>query len=100
MNKAFYQTIAARLESQAAQDDTFREKFSARMMTDKNSITQCCSYIIQQVKNSKRTETIELSLKSRKILQCRAKNNGISARHEDILSLMEQNIQKYCNAVV
>ena len=50
--------------------------------------------------NGKRTETIELNLKSRKILQCRAKCNGVSARHEDILSLMEQNIQKYCNAVV
>lgn len=50
--------------------------------------------------NGKRTETIELNLKSRKILQCRAKSNGVSAYHEDILSLMEQNIQKYCNAVV
>ena len=55
MDKAFYQVIAARLESQAAQDEAFREKFSARMMADKNSITQCCSYIIQQVKNSRRT---------------------------------------------
>lgn len=55
MDKAFYQAIAARLERQAAQDETFREKFSARMMADKNSITQCCSYIIQQVKNSRRT---------------------------------------------
>lgn len=55
MDKGFYEAIAARLENQAAHDEGFQKKFSARMMADKNSITQCCSYIIQQVKNSRRT---------------------------------------------
>lgn len=50
--------------------------------------------------NGKRTETIELELKLGKILQCRAKCNGVSDRHEDILSLMTENIHKFCSAVV
>lgn len=55
MDKGFYDAIALRLEAQANQDDSFREKFSAKMMEDKNSITQCCSWIIKQVQQSKRT---------------------------------------------
>ena len=55
MDTAFYEAIAVKLQSLAAHDEAFREKFSARMLADKNSITQCCSYIIQEVKKSKRT---------------------------------------------
>lgn len=45
--------------------------------------------------DGKRTETIELNLKSRKIVQCRGKNNLPSAHHAEIMKLMKDNIQKY-----
>ena len=46
-----------------------------------------------------RTETIELNLKTKMIIQCRGKDNGMSKYHEEIMSLMKNNIQKYCRVI-
>lgn len=47
----------------------------------------------------KRTETIELDLKSGKIIQCRGKFNKNSPFHKEIYDLMEKNISKYIKAI-
>ena len=55
MDKGFHDAIKAYLEKQASEDKAFQQKYVERMMSDKNSIIQCCSYIIKQVRESKRT---------------------------------------------
>ena len=47
--------------------------------------------------NGKRMETIELNMKSGKIIQCRGKYNKNSKYHQSIYKLMEQNINKFIN---
>lgn len=47
--------------------------------------------------DGQRTETIELSLKNGAILQCRGKFNKNSSHHDDIVSLMQSNVQKFIN---
>lgn len=46
----FQNAIRQHLEQRAQEDAQFASKFNARMEADKNSIIQCCSYIIQEVK--------------------------------------------------
>lgn len=52
--KHFVKVIEQHLKGVAAEDKVFAEKLAARMSEDKNCMTQCCSYIINQVKNSGR----------------------------------------------
>lgn len=54
MSNDFNNAIRRHLEQRAQEDALFAEKFNARMAADKNSILQCCSYIIQEVKKMKR----------------------------------------------
>lgn len=54
MSNDFHNAIRRHLEQRASEDAAFAEKFNARMEADKNSVIQCCSYIIQQVKKMKR----------------------------------------------
>lgn len=54
MSNDFHNAIRRHLEQRASEDAAFAEKFNARMEADKNSIIQCCSYIIQEVKKMKR----------------------------------------------
>lgn len=49
MSNDFHNAIRRHLEQRASEDAAFAEKFNARMEADKNSIIQCCSYIIQEV---------------------------------------------------
>lgn len=53
------------------------------------------SLIISARVAGKRTETIELDIKSGKIIQCRGKFNKNSNHHQKIYSLMERNINKF-----
>ena len=46
----FQNAIRTHLEKRAQEDSQFAEKYRAKMEADKNSIIQCCSYIIQEVK--------------------------------------------------
>ena len=50
----FQNAIRAHLEKRAQEDSQFAEKYRAKMEADKNSIIQCCSYIIQEVKRMRR----------------------------------------------
>lgn len=50
----FTQVIEDHLKAFAKEDPAFAEKFSAKMKSDKNSINQCCAYIISEVRKSKR----------------------------------------------
>lgn len=54
MNNEFIKVIEDHLKCFAAEDAHFAEKFNDRMASDKNSIIQCCSYIISEVKKSGR----------------------------------------------
>lgn len=45
----FQNAIRTHLEKRAQEDSQFAEKYRAKMEADKNSIIQCCSYIIQEV---------------------------------------------------
>mgnify|MGYP003429400810 FL=1 len=54
MSNDFHNAIRRHLEQRASEDAAFAEKFNARMEADKNSIIQCCSYIIQEVKRMRR----------------------------------------------
>lgn len=54
MSNDFHNAIRRYLEQRASEDAAFAEKFNARMEADKNSIIQCCSYIIQEVKKMRR----------------------------------------------
>ena len=49
----FQNAIRTHLEKRAQEDSQFAEKYRAKMEADKNSIIQCCSYIIQEVKRMK-----------------------------------------------
>lgn len=53
MSNDFHNAIRRHLEQRASEDAAFADKFNARMEADKNSIIQCCSYIIQEVKKKK-----------------------------------------------
>lgn len=50
----FTKVIEQHLRDFAAEDAHFAEKFNAKMACDKNSIIQCCSYIISEVRKSGR----------------------------------------------
>lgn len=50
----FQNAIRTHLEKRAQEDSQFAEKYRAKMEADKNSIIQCCSYIIQEVKRMRR----------------------------------------------
>lgn len=54
METVFVKTIEAHLDKFASEDSSFAEKYSARKLTDKNCVIQCCSYIINTVKQSGR----------------------------------------------
>lgn len=55
MDKGFHDAIKAYLDMRAAAEPEFMAKYVARMKADKNSILQCCSYIIKEVRKSNRT---------------------------------------------
>lgn len=50
----FQNAIRTHLEKRAQEDSQFAEKYRAKMEADKNSIIQCCSCIIQEVKRMRR----------------------------------------------
>lgn len=50
--------------------------------------------------NGMRTETIEVDTKDWKVVQCRGKHNQPSTHHDKILSLMNNNIDKFRRAAV
>jgi hypothetical protein len=52
------------------------------------------SLILHALKNNTRLETIEVSLKSLEILQCRGKFNGNTEYHDKILELVNSNMDK------
>lgn len=57
----FQNAIRQHLEQRAQGDAQFASKFNARMEADKNSIIQCCSYIIQEVKKKCKCKDITLT---------------------------------------
>ena len=57
----FQNAIRQHLEQRAQEDVQFASKFNARMEADKNSIIQCCSYIIQEVKKKHKGKDVALT---------------------------------------
>ena len=45
--------------------------------------------------NGERTETVEVNTRTWQIAQCRAKHNGISKHHDDIIKVVEENMSAF-----
>ncbi|SBW05631.1 Cas9 inhibitor AcrIIA9 family protein [uncultured Dysgonomonas sp.] len=107
-NNSFQDTIKAYLDKRAAEDSLFAVTYAK----ENKNIKDCCSYITSQAKKQasngcamiedslifsarirgKRIETVEVSLKQLKVVQCRGLQNSNTEYHDRIISLVTKNM--------